>query len=398
MHPTSIGGVEDMIHLGDLNEAGILHNLYKRYYKHQIYTYTGSILVAVNPYQLYPIYDAEYIAKYKGKKLGDLPPHIFAIADNAYTFMKRELHDQCVIISGESGAGKTESTKLILQYLAAMLDERNYHIFYRMLAGMTPKEKALLGLTDVADYYYLTQGNCITCEGMNDAEEFAIIRGAMKVLMFNEVEMMDIFKLVAAILHMGNLDFEQLCINYANEHLQQFFVKHIFKLEQEQYDKEGIRWQHISFVDNQMILDLLAQKPMNIVAIVNEESRFPKVNTGFHKVNRVSQGKHRVSQGFLEKNRDTFSADLVDLVGSSKSKFLLEIFSKERTMGEETRKRSPALGAQFKKSLDLLMKTLSRCHPFFVRCIKPNDYKKPMMFDRLLCCRQLRYSGMMETI
>ncbi|EDO35658.1 predicted protein [Nematostella vectensis] len=413
-----------------------------------------------------------------------------------------------------------------------MLDERNYHIFYRMLAGMTPKEKALLGLTDVADYYYLTQGNCITCEGMNDAEEFAIIRGAMKVLMFNEVEMMDIFKLVAAILHMGNLEFEgterktvdacdiadedlgdiisklletpleqmkvaftskstfargemiftpvskdkakdirdafckgiygrvfvwivnkinkaiykpvnsaafvvgyselfnvlffsfeQLCINYANEHLQQFFVKHIFKLEQEQYDKEGIRWQHISFVDNQMILDLLAQKPMNIVAIVNEESRFPKGTdtTMLQKlqsnhndsslyipsknsfdmsfgVRHFAGTVYYDSRGFLEKNRDTFSADLVDLVGSSKSKFLLEIFSKERTMGEETRKRSPALGAQFKKSLDLLMKTLSRCHPFFVRCIKPNDYKKPMMFDRLLCCRQLRYSGMMETI
>nr|XP_058950063.1 unconventional myosin-VIIa-like [Pocillopora verrucosa] len=606
MHPTSVNGVDDMIQLGDLNEAGILHNLFIRYYNHQIYTFTGSILVAVNPYQLYSIYDADHVKKYKNRKLGDLPPHIFAVADNAYSHMKREAHDQCVIISGESGAGKTESTKLILQFLAAvsgqhswieqqileanpvleafgnaktvrndnssrfgkyidvhfnktgqiegakidqylleksrlvsqMPDERNYHIFYRMLSGMSRNERELLNLTDASDYYYLTQGNCISCEGMDDSEEFAIIKGAMKVLMFSQDDSWNIFKLLAAILHIGNLEFEatirstvdacditdhelgkvvagllevsyenlieaftsrstfargemifspvsavkavdirdafvkgiygrifvwivnkinaaiftdkldrsafrssigvldifgfenfnsnsfeQLCINYANENLQQFFVQHIFKLEQEEYNKEDIKWQHISFVDNQNVLDLLAQKPMNIIALVDEESRFPKgsdatmlqkINT-HHKrsklflppVNSTSSlfgirhfagTVYYSSKGFLDKNRDTFSADLVDLVGESKFPFLLELFSKERAMGEDTRKRSPTLGAQFKKSLDLLMRTLSSCHPFFVRCIKPNDHKKPMRFDRGLCCRQLRYSGMMETI
>ncbi|XP_027058870.1 unconventional myosin-VIIa-like [Pocillopora damicornis] len=606
MHPTSVNGVDDMIQLGDLNEAGILHNLFIRYYNHQIYTFTGSILVAVNPYQLYSIYDADHVKKYKNRKLGDLPPHIFAVADNAYSHMKREAHDQCVIISGESGAGKTESTKLILQFLAAvsgqhswieqqileanpvleafgnaktvrndnssrfgkyidvhfnktgqiegakidqylleksrlvsqMPDERNYHIFYRMLSGMSRDERELLNLTDASDYYYLTQGNCISCEGMDDSEEFAIIKGAMKVLMFSQDDSWNIFKLLAAILHIGNLEFEatirstvdacditdhelgkvvagllevsyenlieaftsrstfargemifspvsavkavdirdafvkgiygrifvwivnkinaaiftdkldrsafrssigvldifgfenfnsnsfeQLCINYANENLQQFFVQHIFKLEQEEYNKEDIKWQHISFVDNQNVLDLLAQKPMNIIALVDEESRFPKgsdatmlqkINT-HHKrsklflppVNSTSSlfgirhfagTVYYSSKGFLDKNRDTFSADLVDLVGESKFPFLLELFSKERAMGEDTRKRSPTLGAQFKKSLDLLMRTLSSCHPFFVRCIKPNDHKKPMRFDRGLCCRQLRYSGMMETI
>ncbi|XP_058950063.2 unconventional myosin-VIIa [Pocillopora verrucosa] len=606
MHPTSVNGVDDMIQLGDLNEAGILHNLFIRYYNHQIYTFTGSILVAVNPYQLYSIYDADHVKKYKNRKLGDLPPHIFAVADNAYSHMKREAHDQCVIISGESGAGKTESTKLILQFLAAvsgqhswieqqileanpvleafgnaktvrndnssrfgkyidvhfnktgqiegakidqylleksrlvsqMPDERNYHIFYRMLSGMSRNERELLNLTDASDYYYLTQGNCISCEGMDDSEEFAIIKGAMKVLMFSQDDSWNIFKLLAAILHIGNLEFEatirstvdacditdhelgkvvagllevsyenlieaftsrstfargemifspvsavkavdirdafvkgiygrifvwivnkinaaiftdkldrsafrssigvldifgfenfnsnsfeQLCINYANENLQQFFVQHIFKLEQEEYNKEDIKWQHISFVDNQNVLDLLAQKPMNIIALVDEESRFPKgsdatmlqkINT-HHKrsklflppVNSTSSlfgirhfagTVYYSSKGFLDKNRDTFSADLIDLVGESKFPFLLELFSKERAMGEDTRKRSPTLGAQFKKSLDLLMRTLSSCHPFFVRCIKPNDHKKPMRFDRGLCCRQLRYSGMMETI
>ena len=606
MHQTSADGVEDMIRLGELNEAGILRNLFKRYYQHNIYTYTGSILVAVNPYQVYPIYDSAHIKKYQGRKIGELPPHIFAIADNSYYFMRREKHDQCIIISGESGAGKTESTKLILQYFAAisgqhswieqqileanpimeafgnaktvrndnssrfgkyidvhfningfiegakidqylleksrivgqMKDERNYHIFYRMLIGMSKLEKEKLHLTRAEDYNYLTQGGCLTCEGMDDAEEYANIRGAMKVLMFSDTETWYIFKLLASILHLGNIgfrtitdsnldasevttdkalqsaaamlevspeklrdvltnkstfargemivspirsdqsmdvrdafvkgiygrifiwivskinnavytpvrdrshqrlsigvldifgfesfennSFEQLCINYCNENLQQFFVQHIFKLEQQEYDREGINWQHIHFVDNQVTLDMLAQKPMNVIALIDEESRFPRGTDSTMLNKLVNQHKqspffltHKSAaalkfgvvhfagpvyynaKGILEKNRDTFSADLIDLVGQSYCKFMLHLFDRELKMGEETRKRSPTLGAQFKKSLDLLMLTLNQCHPFFVRCIKPNDFKKPLMFDRDLCTRQLRYSGMMETI
>ncbi|XP_046852385.1 myosin-VIIa-like [Xenia sp. Carnegie-2017] len=607
MHPSSIQGVQDMIQLDDLHEAGMLHNLYIRYYQHNIYTYTGSILVAVNPYQLYPIYNAEYIQKYQNQKIGELPPHIFAVADNAYRIMMCEKRNQCLLVSGESGAGKTESTKLILQFLAAvsgqhswieqqileanpimeafgnaktvrndnssrfgkyidvyfdkygvikgakieqylleksrivyqMDDERNYHIFYRMLAGMKAEEKERLGLTCAEDYYYLTQGDCTTCPDMDEAEEFAIIRGAMKVLYFTDDHCWQIFKLLAAILHFGNLElkpamsknldatiiedgelletialllevpvkrlvdaltvrstivcgeriysplsavksvnvrdalvkgiygkvfvsiiskinaviyedttategilsigvldifgfenfgknsFEQLCINYANENIQQFFVRHIFKLEQDHYDQEGIKWQHISFVDNQDILDMLGQKPMNIISLIDEESRFPKgtdqtmlnklVNNhgtrkNGHFVPALSQSDTRFginhfaglvtyeSNGFLDKNRDSFNADLLELVLTSKSDFLYNLFSGQKAKGDETRKRSPSLGAQFKKSLDSLMKTLQACHPFFVRCIKPNNFKKPMMFDRELCCRQLRYSGMMETI
>ena len=144
MHPTSIQGVEDMISLGDLHEAGILRNLLIRYNENVIYvspaslclvfvnridlcqTYTGSILVAVNPYQILPIYTVEQIKLYKDRKIGELPPHIFAIGDNAYNNMKRYRQDQCIIISGESGAGKTESTKLILQYLAAISGQHSW--------------------------------------------------------------------------------------------------------------------------------------------------------------------------------------------------------------------------------------------------------------------------------
>ncbi|XP_077902848.1 unconventional myosin-VIIa isoform X9 [Ictidomys tridecemlineatus] len=631
MHPTSVHGVEDMIRLGDLNEAGILRNLLIRYRDHLIYTncggqtYTGSILVAVNPYQLLSIYSPEHIRQYTNKKIGEMPPHIFAIADNCYFSMKRNSRDQCCIISGESGAGKTESTKLILQFLAAISgqhswieqqvleatpileafgnaktirndnssrfgkyidihfntrgaiegakieqylleksrvcrqapDERNYHVFYCMLAGMSQEQKKKLGLGQATDYNYLAMGNCITCEGRVDSQEYANIRSAMKVLMFTDTENWEISKLLAAILHLGNLQyeartfenldacevlfspslttaasllevnppdlmscltsrtlitrgetvstplsmeqaldvrdafvkgiygrlfvwivdkinvaiykppsqevknsrrsiglldifgfenftvnsFEQLCINFANEHLQQFFVRHVFKLEQEEYDLESIDWLHIEFTDNQDALDMIANKPMNIISLIDEESKFPKGTdttmlyklNSQHKLNNnyvPPKNNHETqfginhfagivyyeTQGFLEKNRDTLHGDIIQLVHSSRNKFIKQIFQADvamflcgyssgslrqaaaSTKGAETRKRSPTLSSQFKRSLELLMRTLGACQPFFVRCIKPNEFKKPMLFDRHLCVRQLRYSGMMETI
>uniref|UniRef100_A0A668VF82 Myosin VIIAa n=1 Tax=Oreochromis aureus TaxID=47969 RepID=A0A668VF82_OREAU len=607
MHPTSIHGVEDMIRLGDLNEAGILRNLLIRYREKVIYTYTGSILVAVNPYQLLPIYTADQIRLYTNKKIGEMPPHIFAIADNCYFNMQRNNRDQCCIISGESGAGKTESTKLILQFLAAIsgqhswieqqvleanpileafgnaktirndnssrfgkyidihfnkrgaiegakieqylleksrvcrqaYDERNYHIFYCMLKGMTVDEKKKLGLSKATDYTYLTIGNCTVCDGRNDMKEYSNIRSAMKVLMFTDKENWETSKLLAAILHMGNLryeartydnldacevvrsphlttaatllevdvkdlmncltsrtlitrgetvstplsmeqaldvrdafvkgiygrlfvwivekinaaiykppssqpkalrrsiglldifgfenftvnSFEQLCINFANENLQQFFVRHVFKLEQEEYNLENINWQHIEFTDNQDALDMIAIKPMNIISLIDEESKFPKgtdttmlnklnfqhkLNTNYippknnyetqFGIQHFAGVVYYETRGFLEKNRDTLYGDIIQLVHSSKNKFIKQIFQADVAMGAETRKRSPTLSSQFKRSLELLMRTLSVCQPFFVRCIKPNEYKKPMLFDRELCVRQLRYSGMMETI
>ena len=536
---------------------------------------------------------------------GELPPHIFAIGDNCYSLMKRQRQNQCVVISGESGAGKTESTKLILQYLAAISgkhswieqqileanpileafgnaktirndnssrfgkyidihfnksgtiegarieqylleksrivhqnkDERNYHIFYCMLAGLSKDHRGKLDLKDATHYKYLTGGGSVVCDGRDDAAEFADIRSAMKVLMFTDQEIWDILKILAALLHMGNIkykgkvidnldatdipdktnvervaailgantkaltdaltsktifahgesvvstlntnqskdvrdafakgiygrlfvyivrkintaifnptvsaadrnsigvldifgfenfdtnSFEQFCINFANENLQQFFVQHIFKLEQEEYNLEAINWHHIEFVDNQEALDLIAVRPLNLMSLIDEESKFPKgsdqtmlnkLHRG-HSINRnylkpksdynTSFGLNHFAgvvfydtRGFLEKNRDTFSADLLQLVHVSKNRFLQNIFSEDLNMGSETRKRTPTLSSQFKKSLESLMNTLGQCNPFFVRCIKPNEFKKPMMFDRELCCRQLRYSGMMETI
>uniref|UniRef100_A0A4W6DJT9 Myosin VIIBa n=1 Tax=Lates calcarifer TaxID=8187 RepID=A0A4W6DJT9_LATCA len=617
MHPTSVKGVDDMIRLGDLNEAGLLRNLLVRHKEGIIYTYTGSILVAVNPYQLLPIYTTDHVHMYTDRRLGELPPHVFAIADSCFFNMRRNRKNQCCVISGESGAGKTESTKLMLQFLAAVSgqhswieqqileanpileafgnaktirndnssrfgkyidinftkggaiegaridqylleksrvcrqapEERNYHIFYYMLMGMPAEQKKILSLGSAAEYNYLTMGNCTSCEGRDDVKEYAHFRSALKILMFTENDSWEISKLLAAILHLGNVDFEsknssffnvasqllevdpkaleksltqrslmttresvtksltsaqavdgrdafvkaiygrlfiwvvhkinaaiykppgdsndirlsiglldifgfenfnknsfeQLCINYANEQLQQFFVRHVFKLEQEEYARENIVWERIDYKDNQRTLDILAHKPMNMLALIDEESNFPKGTdtTMLQKMNQV-HGKGGIyippknnyetqfgvlhfagvvyydSQGFLEKNRDALSSDLIQLVETSTNKLLKQVFQKDLPSSSvksntnpkmtintpknslrqaaDNKKHVPTLTGQFRQSLDSLMKTLTVCQPYFIRCIKPNDYKKPMLFDRELCIRQLRYSGMMETI
>ncbi|XP_013181332.1 PREDICTED: myosin-VIIa-like [Papilio xuthus] len=601
LHATSVQSVEDMITLGELQEHTILRNLHIRYNRQLIYTYTGTMLIAINPYEILPIYTMDQIHFYQDRNVGEIPPHIFAIGNNAYKELLSTSSNQCIVISGESGAGKTESTKLLLQYLAAasgkhswieqqiqetnpileafgnaktvkndnssrfgkyiniyfnkqgvieggnidqyLLErsrivfqnrgERNYHIFYSLVTGLSADEKKKLELGRPSDYVYLNSGNMLTCDGRNDALEFADIRSAFKVLNFPENEVWGVFSLLAAILHLGNLkfksfnlnnidssevadttnatrianilgvnkatfcdaltkktliaqgdkvvstlsasaaiegrdalvkaiyghvfeyivetinktlckgqqlssgsvgildifgfenflsnSFEQLCINYANENLQQFFVRHIFKIEQEQYQKEGIIWTNINYVDNQMNLDMIGLKPMNLLSLIDEESRFPKGtditllsklhnnhsnNTSY--VTPKSTHEHRFGvrhyagdvyyevKGFLDKNRDMLTSDVKEMILDSKNEFLKSLFPLESVSQSGSRK-TVSLSYQFKTSLDALMKTLYACHPFFVRCIKPNEHKKPRLFDRALCVRQLRYAGLMET-
>ncbi|XP_006816618.1 unconventional myosin-VIIa-like, partial [Saccoglossus kowalevskii] len=124
-HDAVEDGIDDMIQLRDLHEGSLLMNLKQRYEKSQIYTYTGSILVAVNPYKMFDIYGIEMVKQYEGQLIGHLPPHLFAIGSGAYARMSKNNENQVVVISGESGAGKTESTKLIMQYLAAVNKSAN---------------------------------------------------------------------------------------------------------------------------------------------------------------------------------------------------------------------------------------------------------------------------------
>uniref|UniRef100_A0A3P9NVQ0 Unconventional myosin-X-like n=1 Tax=Poecilia reticulata TaxID=8081 RepID=A0A3P9NVQ0_POERE len=607
MHPSSINGVEDMSTLAELHEAAIMHNLFLRYQKDNIYTNIGSILAAVNPYQqIAGLYDSTAVDLYSKHQMGELPPHIFAVANECYRCLWKRHDSQCVLISGESGAGKTESTKLLLKFLSVMsqnssgtpLSERttrveqalvqsspimeafgnaktvynnnssrfgkfiqlhfsqngniqggciidcilenttihsgkNYHIFYALLAGADRdhRGRSLLNLSPES-YHYLSQAGCVQDSSLDDKQLFNSVMEALKVMEFSEEEIRDVFKLLSAVLQMGNIEFmtaggaqitsngvvsnvsellgldsfqlsevltqrsmilrgEEICspltveqavdsrdsvamalysqcfswiimrinqkikgkdnfksigildifgfenfevnrfeqfnINYANEKLQEYFNKHIFSLEQLEYNREGIQWEAIDWMDNAECLDLI-EKKLGMLALINEESRFPK-GTDYtlleklhsrHAANpyyvkpRVTDHqfgiKHYAGEvlydvrGILEKNRDTFRDDILFILKDSRLDFIYDLFERvgsrsgDETLKMGTARRKPTVSSQFRDSLHSLMATLSASNPFFVRCIKPNMDKKANRFDPDVVLNQLRYSGMLETV
>ncbi|XP_010416014.1 PREDICTED: myosin-13 isoform X1 [Camelina sativa] len=272
-------GVDDMTTLAYLHEPGVLQNLKSRYDIDEIYTYTGSILIAINPFKQLPdLYNDHMMAQYKGASLGELSPHPFAVADAAYRQMINEGISQSILVSGESGAGKTETAKLLMKYLAKMggravsdkrtvedqvlesnpvleafgnaktvknnnssrfgkfveiqfdqrgrisgaairtylLErsrvckvsdpERNYHCFY-MLCAAPPEDRRKLKLKDPTEFHYLNQSQCIKLEGVNDSKEYTKTREAMSIIGISLEEQEAIFRVVAAILHLGNIEF-----------------------------------------------------------------------------------------------------------------------------------------------------------------------------------------------
>uniref|UniRef100_A0A5S6R0E2 Myosin motor domain-containing protein n=1 Tax=Trichuris muris TaxID=70415 RepID=A0A5S6R0E2_TRIMR len=610
MHPTSVQGVENTVELVDMHEAAVLRNLAVRFSEKMIYTYASSILISINPYQQLPIYSADLLRLYRGRRIGELPPHVFAMAEGALCHVLSERQNSCITISGESGSGKTETAKLVLQYLAVAssrpgrrtwieeqileanpvlevfgnaktcrndnssrfgrytdicfdgegtmesarveqylleksrvvshtLHERNFHVFYCLLAGLSASELAALDLErDPMCYYYLNQGREAVVDGRDDASDFDELCAAMKVLYFSDVEINSIFFLLAAVLHLGNIrysatainnheateiknataalkvakilqvdqvklvnalttrtittkdesvvtsmsaeqsldardalakglygrlftcivekinlalrrnkdqtgkggsigildiygfeqvarnSFEQLCINYASETLQQFFIRHIFKFEQEEYAREQIDWTPIDYADNYAVLDLIAHRSCNVFGLLDEECIMPNgTDTGFLAKSHQSfaRNPHYVKpksdlsstftvihytgpvtyhvKGFVEKNRESFSKDLLEVVRCSKLPMLYSLFAQELqcdSVGHRSLKVSAV--CQFRKSLEALMCQLDQRKPFFIRCIKPNDLKEPMLFDRTLCYEQLLCLGVMDTI
>uniref|UniRef100_A0A6Q2WTY4 Myosin X, like 1 n=1 Tax=Esox lucius TaxID=8010 RepID=A0A6Q2WTY4_ESOLU len=609
MDPSSIQGVEDMSALAELHEAAIMHNLYLRYKKDSIYTNIGSILAAVNPYKMISgLYSPAVVEQYSKHHLGELPPHIFAVANECYRCLWKRHDSQCVLISGESGAGKTESTKLLLQFLSVMSQnsagtppsekttrveqaiiqsspimeafgnaktvynnnssrfgkfihlhfsqsgniqggciidylleknrvvrqnpgERNYHIFYALLAGADRDLREMYFLsTGPGSYHYLSQSGCVKNSSLDDLQLYT--SEALKVMEFSEEEIRDVFKLLSAVLLMGNIEFmtaggaqitskgvvstvsdllgldsfqlsevltqrsmilrgEEICspltveqavdsrdsvamalysqsfswiitrinqkirgkdnfksigildifgfenfevnrfeqfnINYANEKLQEYFNKHIFSLEQLEYNREGIQWEAIDWSDNAECLDLI-EKKLGMLALINEESRFPKgtdltlleklhsrhATNQYYVKPRVTDHqfgiKHYAGEvlydvrGILEKNRDTFRDDILNMLKDSRHDFIYDLFERvgsrngEETLKMGTARRKPTVSSQFRDSLHSLMNTLSASNPFFVRCIKPNMAKNANVFDPEVVLNQLRYSGMLETV
>lgn len=627
MNPPKFDKVEDMAELTCLNEASVLHNIKDRYYSGLIYTYSGLFCVVVNPYKRLPIYTEKIMERYKGIKRHEVPPHVFAITDTAYRSMLQDREDQSILCTGESGAGKTENTKKVIQYLAYVAaskpkgsgagpspqliigeleqqllqanpileafgnaktvkndnssrfgkfirinfdasgfiaganietylleksrairqakDERTFHIFYQLLVGATPQQKAEYILEDPKSYPFLSNA-ALPVPGIDDAAEFQATIKSMNIMGMNMEDFNSIFRIVSAVLLFGSMQFkqernsdqatlpdntvaqkiahllglsvtemtkaflkprikvgrdfvtkaqtkeqvefsveaigkacyerlfrwlvnrinrsldrtkrqgasfigildmagfeifdlnsfEQLCINYTNEKLQQLFNHTMFILEQEEYQREGIEWKFIDFgLDLQPTIDLI-DKPMGIMALLDEECWFPKatdksfveklvsahsvhpkfMKTDFRGVADFAiihyAGKVDYSAAqWLMKNMDPLNENVVSLLQNSQDPFVCHIWKDaeivgmaqqamtDTQFGARTRKGMFRTVSQlYKEQLTKLMATLRNTNPNFVRCIIPNHEKKAGKIEAPLVLDQLRCNGVLEGI
>uniref|UniRef100_A0A4W5MG69 Myosin motor domain-containing protein n=1 Tax=Hucho hucho TaxID=62062 RepID=A0A4W5MG69_9TELE len=621
MNPPKYDKIEDMAMMTYLNEASVLYNLKERYAAWMIYTYSGLFCATVNPYKWLPVYDEEVVNAYRGKKRMEAPPHIFSVSDNAFQFMMIDKENQSILITGESGAGKTVNTKRVIQYFATIAvsgakkevdpskmqgsledqiiaanpllesygnaktirndnssrfgkfirihfqagklakadietylleksrvafqlpDERGYHIFYQLMTGHKPElvEMTLL-TTNPYDYPMISQGH-ITVPSINDKEELEATDDAITILGFTTDEKMAIYKLTGAVTHHGNLKFkqkqreeqaepdgtevadkigyllglnsaellkclcyprvkvgneyvtkgqtvaqvynavmalaksiyermflwmvirinemldtknprqfyigvldiagfeifdynsmEQLCINFTNEKLQQFFNHTMFVLEQEEYKKEGIVWAFIDFgMDLAACIELI-EKPLGIFSILEEECMFPKASdtTFKNKLNDQHLGKTKAYEkpkpakgkpeahfslvhyagtvdynitGWLEKNKDPLNESVLLMYGKASVKLMATLYPAAPPEGKNTKKGGKKKGgsmqtvsSQFRENLHKLMTNLRSTHPHFVRCLIPNESKTPGLMENFLVIHQLRCNGVLEGI
>uniref|UniRef100_A0A3B4FG31 non-specific serine/threonine protein kinase n=1 Tax=Pundamilia nyererei TaxID=303518 RepID=A0A3B4FG31_9CICH len=641
---------DDLVNLEFLDEETIISHLHKRYDELQVYTYVGDILIALNPFQNLSIYSPQFSKLYHGVKRADNPPHIFATADAAYQGMVTFCKDQCIIISGESGAGKTESAHLIVQHLTflgkannrtlrekilqvnplveafgnactAINDnssrfgkylemkftptgavigakiseylleksrvikqapgEENFHIFYYIYAGLYHQDELkTYRLPDGTPPRYIDSQHCKVMQDIVSRkqykEQFDAIQECFRNIGFTEEEVDSAYKILSAILNTGNIEFasitsqhqtdisevpnsealenaayllsigpeelqealtsqcvvtrgetiirsntvdkaadvrdamskalygrlfswivnrinsllqpdmnvcavesgmnvgildifgfenfkknsfEQLCINIANEQIQFYFNQHIFALEQMEYQSEEVDASLVEYEDNRPILDMFLQKPMGLLSLLDEESRFPqatdqtlvdkfednlrckyfwipkRVELCFGIQHYAGQVMYNVN-GFLEKNRDTLPADIVVVLRTSENKLLQQLFSSPLTktgnlatskarvtaasrslppqLGsgrtkvdtmemirhpeETTKMRRQTVASYFRYSLMDLLSKMVVGQPHFVRCIKPNDDRQALCFCKERVMVQLRYTGILETV
>ncbi|XP_039445233.1 myosin heavy chain, muscle isoform X11 [Culex pipiens pallens] len=625
VNPPKYEKCEDMSNLTYLNDASVLHNLRERYRAKLIYTYSGLFCVVINPYKRWPLYTMRVAKMYRGKRRNEVPPHLFAVSDGAYVNMLTNHENQSMLITGESGAGKTENTKKVIAYFATigasskksadeekkisledqvvqtnpvleaygnaktvrndnssrfgkfirihftgsgklggadietyLLEkarvisqqtlERSYHIFYQIMSGSVKGLKEICFLSNnIHDYHIVSQGKT-TIPSVDDGEEMQITDEAFNILGFTQEEKDNIYKITAAVMHMGGMKFkqkgreeqaeadgtdegdrvakllgcvtedlyknllkprikvgtefvtkgqnkdqvtnavgalckgifdrlfkwlvkkcnetldtkqkraqfigvldiagfeifdyngfEQLCINFTNEKLQQFFNHHMFVLEQEEYKKEGINWAFIDFGMDLLACIELIEKPMGILSILEEESMFPKATdqTFAEKLMNNHLGKSAPFQkprppkpgcqaghfaighyagtvsynitGWLEKNKDPLNDTVVDQFKKGKNALIVEIFADHPGQsgggdagGKGGRGKKGAgfatVSSSYKEQLNNLMTTLKSTQPHFVRCIIPNELKQTGLIDAHLVMHQLTCNGVLEGI
>ncbi|XP_047497817.1 myosin heavy chain, muscle-like [Penaeus chinensis] len=627
VNPPKYEKADDMSNLTYLNDASVLYNLKTRYQAKLIYTYSGLFCIAVNPYKRFPIYTNRTVKIYQGKRRNEVPPHLFAISDGAYMDMLQSGTNQSMLITGESGAGKTENTKKVLSYFANVgattkkkddenkpnledqivqtnppleaygnakttrndnssrfgkfirihfapngklsgadievyllekarvisqqAAERGYHIFYQMMSDQVPYMKKICCLTDdIYDYNYVAQGK-VTVPSIDDKEDMEFTHNAFSILNFTDQERDDAYRLTASVMHMGNLKFkqrgreeqaepdgteagdtlgevfgvdsaelyknlckpkikvgaefvtqgrnvnqvnysvgalakalfdrlfkwivkkcnqtletgmkramfigvldiagfeifdyngfEQICINFCNEKLQQFFNHHMFVLEQEEYKSEGINWQFVDFgMDLQACIELF-EKKLGLLAILEEESMFPKATdkTFEEKLKANHLGKspclikpkppkpgqaeghfaivHYAGtvtynlSGWLEKNKDPLNDTVVDQLKKASNQLLVLCFAdhpgqsgdagggkgKGGKGGKKGSTGFKTVSSGYRDQLNSLMTTLHSTHPHFIRCIVPNETKTPGAVQAGLIMHQLTCNGVLEGI
>jgi len=610
-------GKGDMVLLDYINHDAFMDNLKLRFNKGLIYTYIGEVVISVNPYKTMNIYTPDCIKSYQGREFWERPPHIYALADAAYKTMKRYLKDTCIVISGESGAGKTEASKIIMNYFASItnsssrseiervtgillqsnvileafgnaktnrndnssrfgkymdinfdfkgdpigghinnylleksrvvyqqLGERNFHSFYQLLLGSTDANLKNLHLKRDPDVYQFTcQGKASQSRAAEDKREFRKLNNAFNSVGFTQQEQASISKLLSVILHLGNIEFtvednvvnisdmssvrniahligsdateveqvlltrivagrgevinknhskteaqfgrdafakaiyehmfswivtrinevievsrdiikygkgtvigvldiygfeifdnnsfEQFCINYCNEKLQQLFIELVLKQEQEEYRREGIEWQEIEYFNNNVICKLVEDRSEGVFSILDEacksvgrisdknflEFMDKKLQDHGHYTSRRKAPKDKSLRhdmdfrikhyagdvtycvdGFMDKNKDQLYQDFKRLLFNSKDR-VISCMWPEGAQSRQTVNRVPKTsGYLFKESMITLSDKLLSKAPYYVRCIKPNEIKSPVMFDMERCSHQVRYLGLLENV
>uniref|UniRef100_A0A669CWK5 Unconventional myosin-Ih n=1 Tax=Oreochromis niloticus TaxID=8128 RepID=A0A669CWK5_ORENI len=602
-------GIQDFVLLDTYtSETAFLDNLRKRFHENLIYTYIGTLLVSVNPYKELDIYSKKQMDTYMGVNFFELPPHIYALADNAFRTMMSEFNNHFILISGESGAGKTEASKKILQFYAVscpstkvlnnvrdrlllsnpvleafgnaktlkndnssrfgkymdiqfdhqggavgghilsyLLEksrvvhqnhgERNFHIFYQLVEGGEEDLLRWLGLERNCKHYrYLVQGKCAKVSSINDKSDWKTVRKALSVIDLSESDIENLFGIIASVLHMGNIkfeadargyatlnnnqemqwvskllgipnqvlqqglthrkieakseevfspfsvdhavyardalakaiygrtfswlvnkineslanmdssrktviglldiygfevfsvnSFEQFCINYCNEKLQQLFIELTLKSEQEEYEMEGIEWEPVPYFNNKIICDLVEEKFRGIISLLDEECLRPGEATDLtflekmedkigghphfvtHKLadqktrKTLERGDFRLLHyagevtycvvGFLDKNNDLLYRNGKEVMRQSKNAIIKHCFPSTEP---DSKRRPETVVTQFKNSLVGLTEILMMKEPWYVRCIKPNEAKQPGHFDDVLVRHQVKYLGLME--
>ncbi|PHT62898.1 Myosin-2 [Capsicum annuum] len=491
-NPDILQGVDDLIQLCYLNEPSVLHNLQYRYAQDRIYTKAGPVLIAVNPFKEVQLYGNKLATAYR-KKLVD-SPHVYSIAETAYSQMMEDDINQSIIISGVSGSGKTETAKFAIEYLVMISGGNNQLVESELLQtscileafgnAKTLRNNNASRYGRLTEIYFIGNGNnvevvqseavinaatlmgCYANDLMLALSTRRMQAGKDKVVesltMQQAIDTRDaLAKFIYANLFDWIVDkinkslamnkektgraisildiygfesfeknsFEQFCINYANERLQQHLNRHLFKLEQEEYELDGIDWTKVDFQDNQECLDLYEKKPIGIISLLDEESNSHKATDSAFadklkqhlKANPCYTGdreefgiRHYAGEviydtsGFLDKNRDTVHSDIIQLL-SSGSEDLLKLFASSFANQSETT-GSPSIhieisdsqrrtvATKFKDLLFKLMQRLESTAPHFICCIKPNNKQVPGMYDNDLVFEQLRSYSLLDVV